>query len=79
MNIVQVRFPNDCRRYNFMLPHGEKVEKGSYVCCETKNGRCAIAECVTDSEEVSENVVDMIMEGKNVTSKIVGVFKLDTF
>ena len=77
MNIVQVVYKNSNIRYVFEVPEGVKLLKGDLV--ETHNVCMNIAQCVTDSEEVSENVVDMIMEGKKVTAKITGKYTLESY
>lgn len=81
MNIVQVNFINGIaqRRYTYKVPNGISLKKGDIVRVRNKDGKEAIAVCVTDSENLSDNAVDMIMGGLDVLSNVVGVYNLVKF
>ncbi len=84
MNIVQVNFLNDYsnKRYAFNVPDGIKLKKGQLVRVEIKrrNGhKEAVAECVTDSHVVTDEIVDMIMQGMKVISSVIGAYTLIKF
>lgn len=77
MNIVQAKFFNENKRYTYIVPQGTKIKKDMLLKVENKRtGGLDIVAAVTDSAEVDENVLDMIMQGKNVLSSVVGVYTL---
>lgn len=81
-NIVQVEHLNDNglftkKRYTFNVPDDVKLQKGDLVLCETKHGNPSVARCVTDSVFVSDKILDAIMSGKKVISKVIGKYELD--
>ena len=80
-NIVQVRFLQDPskKRYTFNVPCNEKICKGDVVRIRNKNNGEVIAIAETDSEELSENAIDMIMGGKEVLSWVIGKYKYNEF
>lgn len=80
-NVVQVRFLQDQskKRYTFNVPCNEKICKGDVVRIRNKNDSEMIAIAETDSEELSENAIDMIMGGKEVISWVIGKYKYDEF
>ena len=79
MNIVQVvHIGGFGARYTFEVPAGIKLKKGQMVQVKDKRGY-HIVECVTDSHEVDEELLDMIMDGKQVTASVTGVYKLTKF
>lgn len=43
------------------------------------NGKENVAVCVTDSENLSSNAIDMIMCGAEVLSEVIGIYKFCKF
>lgn len=80
-NIVQVRFLQDPskKRYTFNVPCNEKICKGDVVRIRNKNDSEMIAIAETNSAELSDDIIDMIMEGKKVTSWIIGKYEYEGF
>lgn len=77
MNIVQAKFFNENKRYTYKVPQGTKIKKDTLLKVENKRtGGLDIVKAVTDSAVVDENVLDMIMQGKNVLSRVVGFYTL---
>lgn len=77
MNIVQVKFFNNNKRYTYKLPMGIKIKKDTLLKVENKKtGGLDIVISVTDSAEVDENILNMIMQGKSVLSSVVGIYTL---
>lgn len=68
MNIVQVRHLQDknAKRYTYKVPDDESLNKGDMVLARNANGKESVAICVTDSENLSTNAIDMIMCGAEV-------------
>lgn len=81
MNIVQVNFINSItqKRYTYKVSNGISLNKGDIIRVRNKDGKEAIAVCVTDSENLSDNAVDMVMGGLDVLSDVVGVYNLVKF
>lgn len=81
MNIVQVRHLQDknAKRYTYKVPNKESLNKGDMVLTQNANGKESIAVCVTDSENLSANAIDMIMCGAEVPSEVIGIYKLCKF
>jgi hypothetical protein len=81
MNIVQVNFINSItqKRYTYKVPNGISLNKGDIIRVRNKNGKEAIAVCVTNSENLSDNAVDMVMDGLDVLSNVIGVYNLVKF
>ena len=67
MNIVQIEHKGYPVRYTFEVPEGVRLHKGDIVQFKDKRGY-HIVECVTDSHEVDDELLDMIMDGKQVTA-----------
>ena len=78
MNIVQIEHKGYPVRYTFEVPEGVRLHKGDIVQVKNKRGY-HIVECVTDSHEVDEELLDMIMDGKQVTASVTGIYKLNDF
>lgn len=78
MNIVQIEHKGSPVRYTFEVPEGVRLHKGDIVQVKDKRGY-HIVECVTDSHEVDDELLDMIMDGKQVTASVTGIYKLDDF
>lgn len=81
MNVVQVRLveDKDAKRYTYQVPDNIQLLKGDVVRTKNMNGKECIAICVTDSEFLSENAINMIMCGNRVASSIIGIYTLDLF
>lgn len=81
MNIVQVNFINNItqKRYTYKVPNGISLKKGDIVRVRNKDNKEAIAVCVTDSESLSDNAVNMVMGGLDVLSSVIGVYNLVEF
>ena len=79
MNIVQVvHIGGFGARFTFEVPAGIKLKKGQMVQVKDKRGY-HMCECVTDSHDLDEEVIDMIMNGKKVTAAVTGVYSLTKF
>lgn len=80
-NIVQVVHLNEwgSKRYTFNVPGDVELQKGDLVLCETKHGNPSVARCVTDSMLVSDKILDAIMSGEKVISKVIGKYELKEF
>lgn len=81
MNIVQVKHlqDKDAKRYTYKVPDDESLNKGDMVLARNANGKESVAVCVTDSENLSSNAIDMIMCGAEVLSEIVGLYEFCSF
>lgn len=81
MNIVQVNFINSItqKRYTYKVPNGISLNKGDIIRVRNKDGKEAIAVCVTNTENLSNNAVDMVMDGLDVLSNVIGVYNLVKF
>lgn len=81
MYIVQVRHIQDknAKRYTYKVPDNESLNKGDMVLTRNVNGKENVAICVTDSENLSTNAIDMIMCGAEVLSEVVGIYKFCKF
>lgn len=79
MNIVQAEHIGDIYRkaYTYKLPDGVRIEAGKYILVENKQTRSNdIVKTITDSEDVNENVLKMIMGEQEVRSKVLGEYVL---
>lgn len=81
INIVQVNFINSItqKRYTYKVPNGISLNKGDIIRVRNKDGKEAIAVCVTNSENLSDNAVNMVMDGLDVLSDVIGVYNLVKF
>lgn len=81
MNIAQVRHIQDtnAKRYTYKVPDNESLNKGDMVLTRNVNGKESVAICVTDSENLSTNAIDMIMCGAEVLSEVIGIYKIYKF
>lgn len=84
MNIVQVKLIENYsqKRYTCEVPKDITLKKNDVVRVRNKNGKNGketIMVCVTDSENLSDNAVDMVMDGLNVLDNVVGVYNLVKF
>lgn len=77
MNIVQAKHlgDNSAKAYTYQLPKEIRVEKGELLLVENKvTKKEDVVISVTDSEDVNKNVLNMIMQGQEVRSKVLGVY-----
>lgn len=84
MNIVQTNLIESCsqKRYTYKVPEDITLKKNDIVRVRNKNGKNGketIMVCVTDSENLSDNAVDMVMDGLNVLDNVIGVYNLVKF
>ena len=68
MNVVQVILAGDKNknRYTYKVPNNLQLKKGDIVCTKNTNESVikeCIATCSTDSENLTDNTIDMIMSG----------------
>lgn len=83
MNIIQTRIVNSFgdgygKNYIFKVPDGVSIKKDTLLAAEKNGGKdgIQIVKAVSDSIEVTDEVLDMIMDGKQVISSIIGVYEL---
>lgn len=77
MNIIQAKFLNDLvgKNYTYKITGTRRIRKDTLLLVENKKtGKPNIVISTTDSEDVSENVLNMIMQGKEVCSKVLGEY-----
>ena len=80
MNIIQAKHINSCgetsgKTYTYELPDGVRIESGRYISVENKRtGGSNIVMAVTNSEDVNDNVLKMIMGEQKVRSKVLGEY-----
>lgn len=81
MNVVQVTLFEDITKkwYTYKVPEGIRIKKGYIVKVKNRDGREIPAVCVTDSEELSDNAVNMVMNGEKVVSSVIGMFSYMPF
>ena len=81
MNVVQVNLFEDQnkKRYTYKVPGGISLKKGYIVKVRNRDGRELPAVCISDSEELSDNAIAMIMSGERVTSNVIGIFSYMDF
>ena len=75
MNIIQAKHINfgqlTGKVYTYRLPDGLRIDAGEYILVENKRtGGVEIVKTVTNSEDVNKNVLKMIMDDKEVISKV---------
>lgn len=78
LNIVQVKHEGNDKRYTFAVPLDVELNKGDMVLVSTSYGD-VMAKCVTDSSHLPDKIIDMIMEGKEVTGTVVGKYEYKSF
>lgn len=83
MNIIQARIVNSFgdgygKKYIFKVPDGVSIKKDTLLAAEKNGGKdgIQIVKAVSDSAEVTDEVLDMIMDGKEVISSIIGAYEL---
>lgn len=83
MNIIQARIVNSFgdgygKKYIFKVPDGVSIKKDTLLAAEKNGGKdgIQIVKAVSDSIEVTDEVLDMIMDGKEVISSIIGAYEL---
>lgn len=83
MNIVQANLIESYsqKRYTYKVPEDITLKKNDIIRVRNKNGKNGkeiikeiIMVCVTDSENLSDNAVDMVMDGLDVLSDVIGVY-----
>lgn len=80
MNIIQAKHINSSgeltgKAYTYELPDGVRIRSGKYIAVENKRtGGSDIVKTVTDSEDVNDNILKMIMGGKKVQSMAIGEY-----
>lgn len=81
MNIVQVNLIEDKykKRYTYKVPNNITLSKNDVVMVKNQNHSEHTAICVTDSEDLSDNAIDMIMGGTEVLSEVIGEYKFYKF
>lgn len=81
MNVVQVNLFEDKykKRYTYKVPNNITLSKNDVVMVKNQNHSEHIAICVTDSEDLSDNAIDMIMCGAEVLSEVIGIYKFCKF
>lgn len=79
MNIVQAKHLDGIydKRYTYRLPDGVIVTADMLLLVENqKTGKPDIVRAVTNSEDVNQNTLDMIMQGQKVKSRVIGTYFL---
>ena len=79
-NIVQV-VHEECYnsgRYAFEVPLKVQLKPGDVVLVKTKTGD-KIARCVTKNVMMTDDMIDMMMNGKKVTGQVIGKFEYQDF
>lgn len=79
MNIVQAKHLDGIydKRYTYRLPDGVMVAADTLLKVENqKTGKPDIVRAVTNSEDVNQNTLDMIMQGQKVKSRVIGTYFL---
>ena len=77
MNIIQAKHINDLagKSYTYKITDTRRIEKDTLLVVENKKtGKLNLVISTTDSEDVNENVLNMIMQGKEVRSKVLGEY-----
>ena len=79
-NIVQVVHEEryTIGRYAFEVPISVQLKSGDVVLVKTKAGD-KIARCVTKNVMMSDDMIDMMMNGKKVTGQVLGKFEYQDF
>lgn len=79
MNIVQAKHLDGIydKRYTYRLPDGVIVTADMLLLVENqKTGKPDIVRAVTNSEDVNQNTLDMIMQGQKLKSRVIGTYFL---
>ena len=83
MNIIQTRVINQYgdasgTKYIFKAPEGVEIKKDTLLLAERAGGKegTQIVKSITDSAEVSEVILEMLMGGCEVVSSIIGELRL---
>lgn len=82
MNIVQAKHINDNlgKAYTYKIPGDFYIPKGTLMLAEnSRTGKSDVVIATGESENVSKNVLNMIMQGKEVISSIIGVYWMMEF
>lgn len=83
MNIIQTRVINmfgdpSGTKYIFRVPEGVEIAKDTLMLAQRNGGKegTQIVKSVTNSAEVSNEVLEMITDGRKVISSIIGELRL---
>ena len=79
MNVIQAKHLSGIsdKRYTYRLPDGVMVAADTLLLVENqKTGKPDIVRAVTNSEDVNQNTLDMIMQGQKVKSRVIGTYFL---
>lgn len=83
MNIIQTRVINmfgdpSGTKYIFRVPEGVEIAKDTLLLAQRNGGKegTQIVKSVTNSAEVSDEVLEMITDGRKVISSIIGELRL---
>ena len=82
MNIVQAEHLNNYmgKRYIYRLYSGIEIKKGDLLLVENQlAGTPDVVKATGNSENVNENVLNMIMQGQEVRSRVLGKYTLVEF
>ena len=82
MNIIQAKHINDNvgKIYTYKVPEDYLIPKNTLMLAENKRtGKGDIVIATSNSAEVNDNVLNMIMQGKEVISSVVGIYWLAEF
>lgn len=77
MNIIQAKHivNSTDKVYTYQLPKGVFVRTDSLLLVENnQTGGRDLVKAVTNSEDVNDNILKMIMQGQNVRSKVLGMY-----
>lgn len=77
MNIVQAKHLDGIydKRYTYRLPDGVMVAADTLLKVENqKTGKPDIVRAVTNSEDVNQNTLNMIMQGQKIKSRVIGIY-----
>lgn len=82
MNIVQAEHisNNTGKAYIYKVPGDCYIAKGTLMLAENnRTGKSDVVIAVSESEDVSKNVLNMIMQGKEILSDILGIYHFMEF
>ena len=77
MNVIQAKhlYGISDKRYTYRLPDGVIVTADMLLLVENqKTGKPDIVRAVTNSEDVNQNTLNMIMQGQKLRSRVIGTY-----
>lgn len=79
-NVVQVMYAEDenAKWHTCLVPDNIQVRKDNVVLVVDQNENKHVSVCTSDSEFVSDNILNMIMSGGAVANNLIGVYELKT-